>query len=408
MGDPPAQQPAFVDHSIIAVNNDADDVGDVDDVDDADDADDVDDVDDVDDDDKDVDVDDVDKDVDIVDNDDNDDDKDVDVDDDDKDDNDDDKDVDVDDGDKDDNDDDKDVDDGDVDVDVDDGDVDVDVDDGDDDDDDGDVDVDKGEEDEDGDDKVDNVVDNDVAVDADDVILQSESKVSIDQSKESSICQLVDESESDESDTDVIIISEFSDSELAFSESDESSDESFVYAAAQPPAQPPSPAQPPAPAQSPAQSINILVDPPATMPATSRLPQFDPTGAATLEVVINGVSSIIPIVYSADRAYVLIRGLPGHACGEYVCVIDDNTHTVLTPNGLFIPNHPADLLAADLVTHIEILIEALLRPIEFARQGKMRLLTTFPALMRSIALGSRRHNQQAYPELMAAFAQVIA
>ena len=104
----------------------------------------------------------------------------------------------------------------------------------------------------------------------------------------------------------------------------------------------------------------------------------------------------------------LIRGLGGHACGEYVCVIDDKSFTVLTPNGLFIPNRPADVLAADLVAHIEMLIEALIRPIEFARQGRMRLLTTFPALMRSIALGSRRHNQQAYPELMAAFAQVLA
>lgn len=140
-----------------------------------------------------------------------------------------------------------------------------------------------------------------------------------------------------------------------------------------------------------------------------RMPQFNPTGAATIDVVIENAPPVtIPIVYSAELAYVLIRGLGGHACGEYVCMIDDKTYTVLTPNGLFIPNHPADVLATDLVTHIEILIGALVRPIDFARKGHMRLLTTFPALMRSIAMGSRRHNQQAYPELMAAFAQVLA
>lgn len=139
------------------------------------------------------------------------------------------------------------------------------------------------------------------------------------------------------------------------------------------------------------------------------MPQFKPSGAATIEVVIDNAPPVtIPIVYSAEQAFVLIRGLGGHACGEYVCMIDNKSYTVLTPNGLFIPNYSADVLAADLVTHIEILIGALIRPIDFARKGNLRLLTTFPALMRSIAMGSRRHNQQAYPELMAAFAQVLA
>ena len=145
-------------------------------------------------------------------------------------------------------------------------------------------------------------------------------------------------------------------------------------------------------------------------------PNLNVTAKSIIEISIGPRLIDIPVLFTDDLAYVRLHSLGDHADGEYLLAVDElqSTAVFLTPTGLFIPNIAVKLcdFPATLVDLVVCAVEALLDPRAFmrlraagAQPAGTPVLATFPPLMRSIALGSRRHNLRTAPDLTRLFAQ---